>query len=257
MTQLDIKTAIEVATYEALIRQTYKDSEGVLTWSIGITAATGHEVKRYIGKPSSVQNCINVYIWALEKYAQEVDEAFGSFPLKQHERAGAISFHWNTGKIKTASWVKKFKAGDRAGAERAFLAYNKPKSIIGRRKKEADLIFRGKWSQTGLITEYTKVRANLTPIWASAVKIMITPEVERALAAKEATETRTIPIEAEKPLKVGQPGQAGQPVEITMEKGTQPTKEVTPMKPVIPNRNWMLLIVIIAAAVAIFYFGAR
>ena len=45
---VDFEVAIEVASHEAIIRQTYKDSVGVLTWDVGMTNATGHTVERYI-----------------------------------------------------------------------------------------------------------------------------------------------------------------------------------------------------------------
>lgn len=51
--RVDFNVAMEVAAYEALVRQTYKDSKGVLTWCVGMTNATGHRVERYIGKPQA------------------------------------------------------------------------------------------------------------------------------------------------------------------------------------------------------------
>ena len=46
------KTALEIASHEALIRQAYKDSVGVWTWSVGLTSATGHDVLRYKANPN-------------------------------------------------------------------------------------------------------------------------------------------------------------------------------------------------------------
>jgi len=46
---VDYDVAMEVASHEAIIRQAYKDSEGVWIWSVGLTSATGHVVERYIG----------------------------------------------------------------------------------------------------------------------------------------------------------------------------------------------------------------
>lgn len=56
---------------------------------------------------------------------------------------GAVSFDFNTGGIFKASWVPLWLAGKYAEAEAHFLQWNKPPEIIGRRKREADLIFRG------------------------------------------------------------------------------------------------------------------
>ena len=51
---VDYDVAMEVAGHEAIIRQAYKDSKGIWTWSVGLTSATGHVVERYIGKPQSL-----------------------------------------------------------------------------------------------------------------------------------------------------------------------------------------------------------
>lgn len=172
--------ALEVATHEALVRQTYKDSVNVKTWCIGMTNATGHTVERYIGKPQSLQHCMNIYAWALKRYAKQVEEVFKGHYLEEHQRAAAVSFHWNTGAIKRASWVKLYKAGRLVEARKAFMNYQKPASLKKRRERERDLFFDGKWSQDGLITEYTRVKKNLHPDWSSDRRINIEQELRRA-----------------------------------------------------------------------------
>lgn len=161
--KIDAQVATEVASHEGLVRQAYKDTKGIWTWSIGLTNATGHNVERYIGKPQTLEHCLEIYVWALERYAKEVREAF-TRPLTQAQFAAALSFHYNTGAIKRASWVKKFNAGDIAGAKRAIMEWKKPAEIIPRRQKERDLFFDGKWSNNGTILEYTSVNAKGQPI---------------------------------------------------------------------------------------------
>ncbi len=112
---------------------------------------------------------------------------FEGFKLTEAQFAAALSFHWNTGKIKVASWVKSFKAGKLANAKKQFLQYNKPASIVDRRKAEAELLFEGKWAQTGYATEYTRVKLKAdgsgAPIdWSSAKKINVEKELKLALA---------------------------------------------------------------------------
>lgn len=162
--------ALEVAAHEAVIREAYKDSVGVWTWSVGLTNASGHNVERYIGKPQSLKKCLEIFVWALDNYADDVREAFAGFDLSEAEFAAALSFHWNTGGIKRASWVDHWKKGNIGQAKRAFMAWNKPKEIIGRRNKELDLFFDGVWSNNGTMTEYTELTSRKTPVWRSAVK---------------------------------------------------------------------------------------
>lgn len=170
MNHVDADVALELASHEGLVRQTYKDSVGVKTWSIGVTSASGHDVDRYIGKPQPLEHCLAVYVWLLEqKYLPAVLRAFKGRTLAKHQLAAALSFHYNTGAIERASWVKKWLAGDVAGARKAFMAWNKPAEIVPRRQKERDLFFDGKWSNDGRVTEYTKVTAKMAPASPRAI----------------------------------------------------------------------------------------
>lgn len=185
------RTALEVASHEAIVRQAYLDSVGTWTWSVGLTNATGHNVERYIGKPQTMEHCLRIYVWALDRYAEAVRKAFSGHPLTEAQFAAALSFHWNTGAIARASWVTRWKAGDIAGARSAFMSWNKPSEIIGRRTKERDLFFDGKWSNNGTVTEYTRVAANGSPVWSSAQRV----NIEADLRAAMGTETQSPPAE--------------------------------------------------------------
>lgn len=198
--RVDADVALEVASHEALIRQTYKDSKGVLTWCVGMTNATGHTVERYIGKPASLQHCMNLYVWALDNYASGVREAFKGVTLTKAQFAAALSFHWNTGAIKKASWVRLFKAGDMAGARKAFMNYQKPPEIKKRREKERDLFFDGKWSNDGTMTEFTKLTSRMTPVWSSAKQINVERELRAAFAGAPAVKVDQPPKPDSKPL---------------------------------------------------------
>lgn len=207
MMKVDYDVSMEIAGHEAMIRQAYKDSEGVWTWSVGLTSATGHRVERYIGKPQSLEHCLRVYVWALDNYADEVRKVFKGMELTKAQFAAALSFHWNTGGIGRATWVKHFKAGKMAEAERAFMSWRKPPEIVGRRKKEADLLFRGVWSNNGTMTEYTRLTKNSTPDWGSARKINVEKELRAALAGeipesdKVIVEKPTVPPKVETEVK--------------------------------------------------------
>ena len=173
---------LEIGCHEAIIRQAYKDSEGVWTWSAGITSASGHLVERYIDNPQPMARCLEVWIWLMrQKYLPEVEKTFAGHPLSEAQIAAALSFHWNTGAIARASWVDAFKAGDIRDAKRRFLRWNKPASIIKRREAESDLFFDGKWSNDGTTTEYTRLTKSYRPIWSSAVKRDIRKDLEGLL----------------------------------------------------------------------------
>lgn len=180
--KITTEMALEVASHEAIIRQAYKDSVGVWTWSVGLTSASGHSVERYIGKPQSLDHCLSVFVWALERYADDVLEAFEGHVLTAAQFTAALSFHWNTGAIKKASWVRRWKAGDIKGARAAFMWYRKPASIIERRKRERDLFFSGKWHNKGTMTEFTRLTSRSTPNWNSGVTIDVSDALEALLS---------------------------------------------------------------------------
>lgn len=180
--QIDYDIAMEVASHEAIVRQAYKDSVGKWTWSVGLTSATGHKVERYIGKPQSLEHCLRVYAWALDNYANEVRRAFEGFPLTKAQFAAALSFHWNTGKISSASWVRLFKEGKMKAARKAFMLYRKPPEIIERRRREAALLFDGVWHNNGVMTEWTRVKPSGHIDWSSGKKLNVERELRAALA---------------------------------------------------------------------------
>lgn len=178
--RVDYDVAMEVLSHEAIVRQAYRDSVGVLTWNVGMTNATGHRVERYIGNPASLQHCMNLYVWALERYAQQVRNAFAGVTLTKAQFAAALSFHWNTGAIARAAWVRNFKTGNIAAARKAFMDWRRPPEIVARRTKERDLFFDGKWSHNGTAVEYTRVTSSLTPVWGSAQRINVERELRSA-----------------------------------------------------------------------------
>lgn len=209
--EVDFDVAMEVASHEALIRQTYKDSEGILTWNVGMTNATGHSVERYIGEPASLQHCMNLYAWALTKYAAGVRKAFAGHKLTKAQFAAALSFHWNTGAIGRATWVKKWKVGNISGARKSFMAWSSPKAIIPRRRKERDLFFDGKWSNNGTMGEYTRLTRRMTPVWASRKQINVRRELRAAFAKVEIPAIDHSP-QPNAPVTIQAPGKPEAPV---------------------------------------------
>ena len=139
---------------------------------------------RYIDNPAPMQQCINVYVWALNNYADHVRNVFRGHEMTEAEFTAALSFVWNLGpgNLQRASWVKQWKGKNFAAAKKSFMAWNKPPEIIGRRKRERDLFFDGVWHNNGTITEFTRVTSRRTPDWTSGVKRNISAEVEKAMA---------------------------------------------------------------------------
>lgn len=172
------RALLELVSHEAIVLEAYKDSKGIWTWGIGVTDKSGHRVGRYKDNPQSLKRVIEIFKWLVEKnYLPDVLEAFKGHTLSENELAAALSFHYNTGAIKKASWVKSFMKGDVSRAKGEFLNYRKPVEILERRKKERDLFFNGTWSNNGKATIYEVNKPSYTPKWSSAKAVDIMGEL--------------------------------------------------------------------------------
>ena len=85
MTKLTARIAKELIEHEAIVREAYKDSKGIWTWSVGVTSASGHTVfPAYKDNPQTIRKCLEVYIWLLrKKYIPAVEAAFAGHALTQ------------------------------------------------------------------------------------------------------------------------------------------------------------------------------
>lgn len=165
MQLLTPRIALELIAHEGLVPEAYRDVAGVWTWSVGITDASGHRVHpRYRDNPQPLEHCLAVYLWALRtQYLPPVLAAFGQHDPAEHELGAALSFHYNTGAIRRAEWLRLFLAGDRDGAREAFLNWSRPAAIVPRRKRERDLFFDGAWSGDGCCTIYEVAKPGYRP----------------------------------------------------------------------------------------------
>ena len=128
---------------EGLKISAYRDSVGVLTIGVGHTANAGSPVPTP-GMRITRQQALDILATDLAKFEKGVIAVLGNVP--QHVFDGAVSFHFNTGAIGRATWPRKYKAGDMTSARKSFMQWNKPPEIIGRRRREAELIFEGKYA---------------------------------------------------------------------------------------------------------------
>ena len=162
----------ELIAHEGIVAEAYRDSVGVWTWSVGLTDASGHKVERYRDNPQSLSHCMAVFVWALRRnYLPPVLAAFGDRPVAEHELAAALSFHWNTGGIARAEWMRLAMAGEQAKAREAMLNWAKPASLLGRRRKEQALFFDEVWSNDGTALVYGVAKPSYRPIGGRRVAI--------------------------------------------------------------------------------------
>lgn len=137
---------------EGEVLTAYRDVAGVWTIGVGLTAASG-VVKPKAGLRITRAESRALLAQALQRsYEPAVDKAMPA--AAPHEFDGGVSFHFNTGAIARASWVKSLKAGDRGAVRSGLLLWNKSggKVVAGltaRRGREADLILDGRYTVDG------------------------------------------------------------------------------------------------------------
>jgi GH24 family phage-related lysozyme (muramidase) len=159
-----------IGRFEGLVLEPYLDSGDVLTWGLGVTMASGHDIHQYAGKPSTVERAIEVATDLMQRrYMPDVEAAFRGRRMTEGQVAAALSFHWNTGAILRTKWVPLFMQGDMPAAEH-FLRHhyaNLP-ALADRRAAEADLFFHGKWPANMRIPVYGVNTVTRHPIFAHA-----------------------------------------------------------------------------------------
>lgn len=174
-TGLSKQTLLELVYHEGIVLEAYKDSKGIWTWGVGVTNNSGHRVyPRYKDNPQTLEKVMEIFDWLVrEKYLPDVIEAFKGHELNEEQLAAALSFHYNTGAIKRASWVRSFKQGNLSKSKREFMNWKSPPEIIPRRKAERDLFFEGVWTNDGKGTVYEVRKPSYSPKWSSAKRVRI------------------------------------------------------------------------------------
>jgi lysozyme len=134
---------------EGEVLTAYRDVAGVWTIGVGLTAASG-VVKPKAGMRITRAESRALLAQALQRnYEPAVEKAMPN--AKPQEFDGGASFHFNTGAIGRASWVKAWRLVDRPGVRAGLLLWNKAggKVVAGltaRRQREADLILDGRYA---------------------------------------------------------------------------------------------------------------
>ena len=111
-TSAEGRAALELE--EGVVLRAYRDSVGVWTIGAGLTAASG-VVKPVAGMVITRAEADALLAKALVRYENEVEVAMtvtadGVKRPVQHAFDAGVSFHWNTGAIGRATWVKLWKA---------------------------------------------------------------------------------------------------------------------------------------------------
>lgn len=150
-----------LAAHEGIVPAPYLDSVNVWTYGIGHTAGAGAPDPKGMprGMPADLDAALRdvfaLFRRDLAKYEADVVRVLAGRTVAQHEFDAAVSFHFNTGAIGRATWVKYWLAGSKTAAANSMMDWRKPAEIIPRRTAERDLFTGGAYGAT---------RANVWPV---------------------------------------------------------------------------------------------
>ena len=138
-----MKTSIDgicaILSHEAIVLKTYRDVAGILTIGAGHTAAAGVP-KPVPGMKIDLVEALNVFNRDIRAFEADVNSAV-KVPLEQHQFDAVVSWHYNTGAVRTATLTKKLNSSDFVGAAKEFARWNKAdgkivNGLVKRRKLE-------------------------------------------------------------------------------------------------------------------------
>lgn len=132
-----------ITKHEGLVLRAYKDIGGIWTIGYGHTTAAGFP-KVTAGMRITEKEARKILSQDLLKFGKRVNDV--GLNASQHVFDGSVSFDYNTGGIKRATWVKRFKKGKFDEARISLNKWNKVKGevikgLVRRRKEEEAIIF--------------------------------------------------------------------------------------------------------------------
>ncbi len=221
---LSLRGLLEIVTHEAIVPMPYKDAKGVWTYGIGHTAEAGSPdpTKMPKGIEQPLVDVIEVFRRDILHYAADVRSAL-KVPVAQHEFDALVSFHFNTGAIRSALLTLLLNDGRRQEAAEAFDNWRKPPQVVPRREREKLLFRDGIYSGDGRAMVYTANSAGAID-WEAGRRV----DIEDLLG-----------------LRVAEPAEAYRALDPVV---TPPLP-----RPVVrePRRYWPLAVAMVVAAAAI------
>ena len=158
---------LALINHEGVVLSSYRDSVGVWTIGVGHTAGAGTPYP-LVGMTITLEQAVDIFRNDIVKFENGVNRAV-KVPLKQHQFDALVSFHFNTGGIARARLTKSLNAGDMDSAASQFMGWKKPKSIIGRRKKEQALFATGDYGNIETAQVYDTLPGKARAVSTAAI----------------------------------------------------------------------------------------
>lgn len=162
-----------VKEFEGFRANAYKDAVGVLTIGYGTTAMAGVGIKPSLGMTISKSDAEAYLHEALDKFANQIAPSITA-PINENEFGAFVSLAYNIGPgaFKKSSALRLFNAGEKEGAAKAILLWNKAggkvlKGLTRRREAERKLFLTpvdGKFTGRTTVAQSTTVQVSAAQI---------------------------------------------------------------------------------------------
>lgn len=176
------KGLVELVGHEGVCLTKYKDSVGVWTIGIGATRTEIPDIDAWpLDKKITIQEAFNLLKKGVRKYEDELNKHI-NVEIPQHQFDALVSWCYNvgTGWVKKASVIKHINhLASKSQLYDALMMFNKPKEIIGRRRKEAELIRDGKYSNEGKALLFP-VSSKGYPIYSKGTTINVWEYIDKS-----------------------------------------------------------------------------
>lgn len=128
---------------EGVVLKPYLDTKGIPTIGVGNTYYEDGSKVKMTDSPITQARAMELFKYILKNYELTVYSNTRD-DINQNQFDSLVSFTYNVGQqaFKNSTLVKRINArSSDQSIENAFMMWNKPKEIIGRRKKEVKLYF--------------------------------------------------------------------------------------------------------------------
>lgn len=128
---------------EGVVLKPYLDTKGIPTIGVGNTYYEDGTKVTMADPPITQKRAMGLFRWILKHYELAVYSNTRD-DINQNQFDSLVSFTYNVGvsAFKNSTLLKRINArSSDQSIKNAFMMWNKPKKIIGRRKREVDLYF--------------------------------------------------------------------------------------------------------------------
>lgn len=171
--ETSLKGKIEILGHEGICLSPYLDSVGV--WTIG-AGATKSEIPGLNGSHPdlTIKEALDLFSKSLVKYENAVNKSLKvKVSQEQFDALASICYNIGTGGLTNSTFMKRINAKESLNDIcNSIMMWNKPKEIIGRRQKEANLFKYSTYSNGGKCLVFP-VNANHKPVYSKGKEVNI------------------------------------------------------------------------------------